>query len=105
MTIQEKVEMQARDTSKVYLYREGVFYKAYNEGAFMLDFLKYKVAVKWIKNINQTIYSIGFPLAALDKLAETHTMALHTDYTMLTTDTGFIEERYALCSPVKVFSP
>ena len=40
----------------------------------MLNYLGYKVKVKYIKNLNQEIYSIGFPLAVLNKLAETHTI-------------------------------
>ena len=75
MTIQEKVEMQKGNTATVYLHREGMFYKAYNEGAFMLNFLKYKVSAKYIKNVNQRVYSIGFPLAVLDKLAAAYTIS------------------------------
>ncbi|MDC1188888.1 hypothetical protein N8089_03755 [Flavobacteriales bacterium] len=74
MTLKDKIEMQAQDTTKIYLYKEGIFYKVYNEGAFLLNYLGYKVRVKYIKNLNQEIYSIGFPLAVLNKLAETHTI-------------------------------
>lgn len=59
MTLKDKIEMQAQDTTKIYLYKEGIFYKVYNEGAFLLNFLGYKVIVKYIKNLNQEIYSIG----------------------------------------------
>jgi len=74
MTLKDKIEMQAQDTTQVYLHQEGIFYKVYNEGAFLLNYLGYKVKVKYIKNLNQEIYSIGFPLAVLNKLAETHTI-------------------------------
>jgi hypothetical protein len=75
MIIKEKVEMQKRNTATVYLHKEGIFYKAYNEGAYLLNFLKYKVSVNHIKKLNQTVYSIGFPLAVLDNLAETYTIS------------------------------
>jgi len=61
MTLKDKIEMQAQDTTQVYLHQEGIFYKVYNEGAFLLNYLGYKVKVKYIKNLNQEIYSIGFP--------------------------------------------
>ena len=32
MTLKDKIEMQAQDTTKIYLYKEGIFYKVYNEG-------------------------------------------------------------------------
>lgn len=74
MTLKEKIEIQAQDTSKIYLHQEGIFYKVYNEGAFLLNFLGYKVTIKYFKNLNQEIYSIGFPLAVLNKLADTYTI-------------------------------
>ena len=37
MTILEKVTIQNQDTTKIYLFKEGIFYKAYNEGAFLLN--------------------------------------------------------------------
>ena len=59
MTLKDKIEMQAQDTTKIYLCKEGIFYKVYNKGAFLLNYLGYKVSVKYIKNLNQEIYSIG----------------------------------------------
>ncbi|MEY3312080.1 MAG: hypothetical protein RLZZ175_2427 [Bacteroidota bacterium] len=38
MTLKDKIEMQAQDTTQVYLHQEGIFYKVYNEGAFLLNF-------------------------------------------------------------------
>ena len=61
MILKDKIEMQAQDTPKIYLHQEGIFYKVYNEGVFLLNYLGYKVRVKYIKNLNQEIYSIGFP--------------------------------------------
>lgn len=45
MTILDKVTLQQQDTTKIFLFKEGVFYKAYNEGAFLLQDRNYKVAV------------------------------------------------------------
>ena len=39
MTLKDKIEMQAQDTTQVYLHQEGIFYKVFNEGAFLLNYL------------------------------------------------------------------
>ena len=70
MTILEKVTLQQEDATKILLFKEGIFYKAYNEGAFLLKDKNYKVAVKHIKSIENEVLSIGFPVSVLEKLKE-----------------------------------
>ena len=41
-TIQDKILFQAQNPSKVFLFKEGIFYKAYNQGAYLLSHKKYK---------------------------------------------------------------
>ena len=96
MTIQEKLTLQSNDCKNCYLFKEGMFYKVYNEGAFMLGFLGYKVVSKYIKDCNQMVYSIGFPLAVLDKLAENYTIANQNNIKMLSTKAIFEPENYEL---------
>ena len=59
MTKKEKLHLQKNNLDKAIAFKEGFFYKVYNEGAFLLNDLGYKVSVKYIKNLNQEIYSIG----------------------------------------------
>jgi hypothetical protein len=68
MTILEKTTHQNQNPSKIFLFKEGIFYKAYNEGAFLLKDKNYKVAVKKIKRIEKEVLSIGFPESVFDKL-------------------------------------
>ncbi|WP_374543042.1 hypothetical protein, partial [Flavobacterium sp.] len=68
MTILDKVTLQQQDTTKIFLFKEGVFYKAYNEGAFLLQDRNYKVAVKKIKSVENEVLSIGFPISFFDKI-------------------------------------
>jgi hypothetical protein len=68
MTISEKITLQNQNTSQIYLFKEGIFYKAYNEGAFLLKDKNYKVAVKKIKSIENEVLSIGFPESVFEKL-------------------------------------
>ena len=49
MTFLEKTILQNTNTSKIVLYKEGIFYKAYNEGAFLLRDKNYKVSVQKFK--------------------------------------------------------
>jgi len=67
-TIQEKITQQAHNPSKVFLFKEGIFYKAYNQGAFLLRNKNYKVAIKKVKNIENNVASIGFPIAVFEAL-------------------------------------
>ena len=62
MTITEKIE-QAALSNKLYFFKEGMFYKMYNQNAmwFTMHVKAYKVHVKFVKTVNQEVYSLGFP--------------------------------------------
>lgn len=63
MTIIEKSKKSAADNLFT-LYREGLFYKCYNQDAMV--FFKYvkafKVTAKFIKNIKSEVLMLGFPI-------------------------------------------
>ena len=42
-TIQDKTILQAQSPPKVFLFKEGIFYKAYNQGAYLIRRKNYKV--------------------------------------------------------------
>ena len=67
--MQEKVNLAAQP-NKLYLFKEGMFYKAYNQNAmwFVQHIKPYNVTVKYIKNIQQEVYSIGFPITYLTSI-------------------------------------
>ena len=69
MTLKEKVNLAAQP-NKLYLFKEGMFYKIYNQNAmWFVNFIKpYKVAIKQIKNIQQEVFSIGFPVSYLNSI-------------------------------------
>jgi len=66
MTIKQKIELAAQP-NKLYLFKEGMFYKLYNQNAmwFVQSEKPYKVTKKFLKTVNQDVYSIGFPQAVL----------------------------------------
>lgn len=72
MTLPEKLNLQEQNTNKVFLFKEGVFYKAYNEGVFLLKDLNYKINTKQLAKTKEVYVSIGFPLSVLCKLKETN---------------------------------
>lgn len=67
-TIQDKTILQSQNPSKVFLFKEGIFYKAYNQGAYLMRQKNYKVNVKKIKNIENEVVSIGFPITVFEAL-------------------------------------
>jgi hypothetical protein len=69
MTLKEKVTLVAQH-NRLYLFKEGVFYKAYNQNAmwFAQKIKRYNVTVKYIKKIQQEVFSIGFPISYLDSI-------------------------------------
>lgn len=94
MIILEKVTLQKQDTSKIFLFKEGFFYKAYNEGAFLLREKNYKVAVKKIKNIENEVLSIGFPVSVFEKLKDEFVFEFFEWYAVYNTNTFFDKELY-----------
>ena len=66
MTIKQKIEL-AVQPNKLYLFKEGMFYKLYNQNAmwFVQNVKPYKVTKKFVKTVNQNVYSIGFPQTVL----------------------------------------
>ncbi len=60
MTIAEKIK-QSDDATLFTLYREGMFYKCYNEDAmvFVERVKEYKVISKFLKSVRATLYNIG----------------------------------------------
>lgn len=63
MTIKQKIECSTNKT-KFTLYKEGIFYKCYNEDAmvFVQHVKEYKVSTKFVKSVGAAVYSIGFPV-------------------------------------------
>jgi hypothetical protein len=66
MTISEKIDNSANHT-RFTLYKEGLFYKCYNEDAmvFVKNVKDYKGSEKFVKSVGAAVYSIGFPLFGL----------------------------------------
>jgi hypothetical protein len=70
MTIEQIVKVESDNTDKIYLYREGLFLKAYNRSAFL--FLKYgrsyEAFRKSYKVVGGEVAVLGFPSSLLSSL-------------------------------------
>jgi len=51
------------------LFKEGLFYKCYNEDAmvFVQKVKEYKVSSKFVKNVGAEVLSLGFPVSEVSK--------------------------------------
>ncbi len=69
MNTREKIE-RAKDTSLLCLHKEGVFYKLYNQHAMLFteNIKELKIQAKFIKVVNQHVYSSGFPASIIEDI-------------------------------------
>ncbi len=76
MTKAEIIIEETQNPEKITLYKEGVFWKAYNKSAFAFNkYIKeYKTTTKLINYCNYVAITIGFPIKSLQstkKIIET----------------------------------
>lgn len=98
MILKEKLAQEGKN--RIRMYREGLFWKLYNESAyFFLKLVKsYQVKVKYVKEIKATIASIGFPDTVLE-----HNLKCLNIYTLGVSRSQSIIEM-ELIEPVSGFS-
>lgn len=67
MTTREKIAL-ATDGTRLCLHKEGIFYKLYNRQAmlFVENVKDLKVKAKFVKTVNETVYSCGFPASIIE---------------------------------------
>jgi hypothetical protein len=68
MTIIEKID-SAKSNKYFILFKEGLFYKCYNQNAmvFVCKVKNYKVNLKFVKSVGEDVYSVGFPVSEVKK--------------------------------------
>ena len=66
MTIVKKVS-HSENRALFTIYKEGLFYKCYNEDmmVFVMKVKNYMVSSKFVKSMMEKVYSIGFPSSKL----------------------------------------
>ena len=67
MNLKEKLEAELQDEPLVFLYMEGMFWKAYEQLAmrFTKEVKAYRLQKRFVKTVNSEIVSMGFPNGSL----------------------------------------
>lgn len=94
MTIKELLNHQ-QHTGHITLLRQGLFFRAYNESALLINELfGYQIKSKESKSCGQILYYVGFPASVIDKVLS-----------KMISIGGMIEQRedgYIECSGIKL---
>lgn len=80
-TISEILALESQSDSQIHLYREGIFWKAYQQSAYQIlqQRNRFKVSKKHVKAVGQQIVSIGFPDSTLSQLFVPELLTQTTD--------------------------
>ncbi len=72
--IKQIIEKERQNSGKIYLYKEGVFYRAYNRSAYLwvTHICGYEVKTRYVKSVGENIFYVGFPMTALEKRLAHH---------------------------------
>ena len=92
MTRKEKLEFQTANKDKAIAFKEGFFYKVYNQGAFLLKEKKYKVQSNG-KGEQKCVY-IGFTEVVLEKLRKEYKIESQDNYILIHPNITFDSDNY-----------
>lgn len=69
MTFKEIIEKENTNVDSIWLYREGMFMKAYERSAFFAHIYihEFKLSKRYVKTVNMDIVSLGFPEQTIPK--------------------------------------
>ncbi len=69
MTFKEIILREEQNEDSIWLYREGMFMKAYERSAFFAHTLinEFKLSNRYIKTVNMDVISLGFPEQTVPK--------------------------------------
>lgn len=92
MTLQEIIAAESRNTDKIYLHLEGIFWKAYERSAFAFihRVSRYKASKRFVKYLDAKVVSLGFPDASRTKVLGDRPLLSESD-DMLVLDAGTID--------------
>lgn len=94
MTLQDKTTLQRECPHTALAFKEGVFYKVYNEGVWLLRHLNYKIQQKGKGGLS-SLY-IGFPESVLQTMVLNDKIVYKSDLAEI--HTGLVFDRSAYTS-------
>lgn len=85
MTLEEIIHIEDPLGDKIHLYREGLFWKAYEYSAYRFFFgiNRFKPLKKSVKKIGKDVVSIGFPTTSLEKFCQLYSVLTKEDHHLL----------------------
>ncbi len=74
MTFAEIISREEANMNRIFLYKEGIFLKAYERSAFFVHMYihEFKLSKRYIKTVNQDVISLGFPEQTVAKWLHGH---------------------------------
>jgi len=80
MKISGILDIENKNSGKIFLHKEGLFYRAYEKSAFLFvqHIKEYSISKKYYKNVNAEVVYCGFPGNTLNeilKLAKNKTIS------------------------------
>ena len=98
MTIKNILLTEESNQNSIYLYREGIFYKAYERSAysFINNIKNYTPTKKYIKIVKSEVASIGFPCAVFDKLVQKFDILRSEDGLIVIKSTNINSENFLI---------
>ncbi len=87
-TIKERVEREQSNIDKIYLYREGIFYRAYERSAYLWinHICKYEIKKRYVKTVGKVIVYLGFPMSVLESKLVNHSYKEESEYVVIELD-------------------
>ena len=84
MSISGILFIEDGNVNHIHLYKEGSFWKAYDRSAYLLvkHIRAYQPWLRYYKNMNREVISIGFPRVALLRLIEGYRIVNQSDTSM-----------------------
>ncbi len=69
MTFREIISREEQNNDSIWLYREGMFMKAYERSAYFAHTLihEFKLSRRYVKTVNMDVISLGFPEQTIPK--------------------------------------
>lgn len=79
---------------EIRLYREGIFYVAYERSAWLFYTLlhAYTVKKRYVKSVSDYVVSVGFPMAVLDKVAASRRVETFSGGARVSLDTNEVPD-------------
>jgi hypothetical protein len=94
MTQKEIFDSEKENLHKIHLYKEGIFWKAYERSAFHFcqHVTPFKPTRKFVKTVGFDVVSIGFPTASIDNYKDKYKVVEQAEARLLLTTATTITE-------------